>query len=355
MKPEKPFFHEDLREELFSNIAFTIFKERYLALKEKLTHHEYYQFTHAGADSAIGEEAQRRTFNRAYRDSIERYADDSTRLGDSTESKESILESHNFKREAGKPNHGYQVSNFEMEAILLNRPSTANLDIIRLLRQGTIVDSKKVSSSDIESAYTQLFDYIEKRSKVEEPKAWLDSLCQIGIIESQIMPFFLFDVALHMEKYSEIDMMPLLPVLCAKSGRLYNFFVHIRNRYIDTLLNWKLPDATQVYHDFQNLLKIENGMLAFLKQNGDASCISESLCTDSINVAYQYFHRNYNLFEDYIPLRTELIKLREENRFSKFIKNYRTVVGELTHDGQMYVENHVKDWEKKENEKLRNC
>lgn len=334
-----------------ANIIFLLYRDRYLDYNARLKFNEHYgQITfHDNPEY----DSTRKLFERNIERTRKRKEGDFNRLHITPSYLETITTPI---KQQENPKAYYYLSAIDMKAVS-EYGSDRKREIIALLKNGKILDTKNVSKKRISTAYEDLFNYIEMSSGLKDSQQWIETLIDISIIESSCMPVFLFAVARYMEQHIKEPAVakyldknaaqkvpPSLMVLCASMNIVITViqsrFLYDRNHLISRFFfeseDETSRDADILFHGFADLLIIHGRAFINSERDAEINNILKAVCTDSVSEAYEYFHERYDLLADYSTLDFGKAEIWTDD----LVRLLRNAVIELSDDGAKYAAEH---------------
>lgn len=329
MEPGFSFQAPISEEQFIAHIIFFLYKNHYIDALSRKRYGEHYPQD----DSA--DSNNRRTFDRAMKDMESRKREDEARRKNyNPKYRERVMMK---AKEAGESFSAYHVNNIDRMAIENYSPKRlGQLQIVTMLADGRFADPKARGSTkkDICEAYKDYWYYVEAGREQEDPTNWIESLIDLSNLESQCPPGFLYAVAKTMDEKHVTKIPEELHILfrderIIENGSLVESrFLYDRNRCISSFLLGTRQSCEKLKQYFHSLLKIQAPLIQNPLPGWD-----EILETISIEDAEDYFMKRYNLFES-----CSFPELKEgEVWTSSLVKRFRTVVAELTDDGNKRV------------------
>ena len=315
---EFPFFDVYIsRSEFIAHIIFWAYKDITL---DKAIRQSFGEHTESKPEDE-GYEADSHKLRRAIRAVVARKLEDAQRLGTCTDYYETVLNKEKRNQEV-RPSYHLNDADTMAVDLLCDKSSLAVL-----LRDGRMVDSKKISGKRIADAHKKYYQYLKLGGHRNlDSEEWIMNLFDISSLESMLCPSLLFEIADFMEARNLKRILPAVDILFqivpVQDYEVQSRFLGVRNRFIPLLLQESEEKviATHIYLD--NLLKLHFGVLYSLLNDEKSRSILESMPAD---VARHYFEDSYNLFEV-----CSNPKWENDTWSPSLIKRYRFVVNELT-------------------------
>ena len=270
----------------------------------------------------IDYERDNQKYRRALLNAAKRKEEDSRRNGTQADYFKDLLTKEKLGKE---PRSSYHYSNLVKITLDLLNPQTG-LQLLSLLRDGRIPNSKKVSSYDIEDANIEYYRYLtEAGSRKLDSTVWIENLINLSSVESQMLPSLLFEIACFMEINNlsfiprEMDVLYSLFPVSPSGGIVESRFLGVRNKLVPILFqNDRL--SFEAYNYIQQLLLLQYSVLEQFRKETLGSL--EAIKTDE---AKRFFEKRYNLFEA-CPSSMGKVEIWS----SSLVKRYRYVVETLT-------------------------
>ena len=190
--------------------------------------------------------------------------------------------------------------------------------IVKLITNGKIVDSKRISGKAILLTYQEFYETLVKWNEEPNSHLWLEKLIDFANMESQIMPSFLFALSKYMDSNNTELLAETLQLLYFHPNDFAAYtLLATRNQWIESCYGKGrnislLSDILAIQNE---VLPRCRSVIRFRNVENDEIC--------------SYFKENYNLFR----LCADELWTDSKTWSASFIKKYRFVVSQLTESG----------------------